>query len=539
MKVALYARVSTMRQAQAQTTQQQLTRLQTYLQQQGWSLDQAVVFRDDGYSGAKLSRPGLDDLRDRVALGEFERILITDPDRLARKYIHQVLLIEEFQQRGCRVEFIDRPMSSDPNDQLLLQIRGAVAEYERSLITERMRRGKLAKLRGGQLLPWTRRPFGYQLDAEHPRDPAGVKIDEYEAAIIRQIFAWYLQPGATLHSIAKKLREAAIASPRGRACWTTGSIRGVLTNLAYTGTAYANRYRSVPARGRRSPLLAMGPGQSHELKPKAEWIAIMVPAIVSHEEMELVQEKLSHNQQTAPRNNKKHEYLLRGRVSCGCCLRTAPARTTMCGYGYYTCLGRTDKQRRAEGKVCAARMIPSNQLDQVVWADLCAVLTDREQVMAALQRVKEGQWLPQELQSRQKTLKQAIAAITRQQERLLEAYLNEVVGLQEFERKREELSKRQEGLRKQLREIDSMAEQEIELGAIAESIERFCEQVRKGLEESSFAQKRMLVELLIDRVVVKDGDVEIRYVVPTSPAGVSQDFCHLRIDYRRSLSLRV
>lgn len=176
MRVALYVRVSTMRQAQAQTTQQQLTRLQTCLQHQGWALDQAVVFRDDGYSGAKLSRPGLDDLRDRVALGEFERILITDPDRLARKYIHQVLLIEEFQQRGCRVEFIDRPMSSDPNDQLLLQIRGAVAEYERSLITERMRRGKLAKLRGGQLLPWTRRPFGYQLDAEHPRDPAGVKL---------------------------------------------------------------------------------------------------------------------------------------------------------------------------------------------------------------------------------------------------------------------------------------------------------------------------------------------------------------------------
>jgi site-specific DNA recombinase len=160
MRAAIYARVSTLRQAQAQTIDQQLSRLQTHVQQQGWSLDAAHIFRDDGYSGATLNRPGLDDLRDRASMADFDVVVITAPDRLARRYIHQVLLIEELQQRGCTVVFVERPMSTDPNDQLLLQIRGAVAEYERTLITERMRRGKVAKLRSGQLLPWTRRPFG-------------------------------------------------------------------------------------------------------------------------------------------------------------------------------------------------------------------------------------------------------------------------------------------------------------------------------------------------------------------------------------------
>jgi hypothetical protein len=98
--------------------------------------------------------------------------------------VHQVLLVEELQKHGAEVVFLDRPMSRDPHDQLLLQIRGAVAEYERTLISERMRRGRLRKLRAGTLLPWTRPPYGYRLDPERPRDPAGVRVDEAEAAVV-------------------------------------------------------------------------------------------------------------------------------------------------------------------------------------------------------------------------------------------------------------------------------------------------------------------------------------------------------------------
>src|SRR5438045_9313864 len=172
MRVAVYARVSTTRQAQAQTIEQQLDRLRAAVAGRGWTLDERHVYRDDGYSGASLGRPGLDRLRDHAALADLDVALVTAPDRLARNYVHQVLLIDELAGHGCRVEFLDRPMSSDPHDQLLLQIRGAVAEYERTLIAERMRRGRLARLRGGTLLPVARPPVGYRVAPGRPRDPA-------------------------------------------------------------------------------------------------------------------------------------------------------------------------------------------------------------------------------------------------------------------------------------------------------------------------------------------------------------------------------
>ncbi|MDP9316239.1 MAG: recombinase family protein [Chloroflexota bacterium] len=212
MRAAIYARVSTPRQAQAQTIEEQLSRLQHFVHHHGWTLESTHIFRGDGFSGATLNRPGLDELRDHASMADFDVVVITAPDRLARRYVHQVLLLEELQQRGCRVEFVERPMSTDPNDQLLLQIRGAVAEYEHTLITERMRRGKVAKLRAGHLLPWTRRQFGYHLDPERPRDPAGVQIDPYEAAVVQQIYAWYLEDHGSIYNVMKQLQAAGIPS---------------------------------------------------------------------------------------------------------------------------------------------------------------------------------------------------------------------------------------------------------------------------------------------------------------------------------------
>ena len=161
MRIAVYVRVSTQRQAQTQTIEQQLERLRAHVQSQGWELAEENIFRDDGYSGASLNRPGLDRLRDKVKAAEIDRLVLTAPDRLARNYVHQMVLLEELERQGCEVEFLDRPMSHDPHDQLLLQIRGAVAEYERTLIAERMRRGRHAKYRAGILLPGHTHRMGF------------------------------------------------------------------------------------------------------------------------------------------------------------------------------------------------------------------------------------------------------------------------------------------------------------------------------------------------------------------------------------------
>jgi site-specific DNA recombinase len=530
MRVAVYARVSTTRQAQAQTIEQQLDRLRAVVAEHGWTLDEQHVYRDDGYSGASLGRPGLDRLRDQAALAELDLVLVTAPDRLARNYVHQVLLIDELGRHGCQVEFLDRPMSQDPHDQLLLQIRGAVAEYERTLIAERMRRGRQAKLRAGTLLPWTTPPFGYRLDPERPRDAAGVRVERAEAVLVAQLFDWYLEPQATVYRLAKRLTDLGVPTPTGKPRWNAASVRGILRNPAYAGRAQTNRTRVVPAQRRKSALLPVGPGESHTPRPAEEWIAVPVPQIVSEETFAQVQAKLDTNQQTAARNTR-HEYLLRALVSCGVCRLACTMRRTQAGYRYYLCRGRTDALRVAQGQRCTARYTPAEQLDQLVWSDLCALLCDPAQVAHALERARGGAWLPQELQARQATIHQALGQLERQQQRLLDAYLAEVVGLAELERKRQELDRRRATLAAQQHQLDALAQQRLELRTIAGGIEAFCLTVRSGLATATFAQRRLLVELLIDRVVVTDGEVEIRYVMPTSPDGPHLPYCQLRKDH--------
>jgi site-specific DNA recombinase len=530
MRTAVYARVSTIRQAQAQGIEQQLDRLRAAVAERGWELDDQHVYRDDGYSGARLGRPGLDRLRDHAALAELDVVVVAAPDRLARNYVHQVLLLEELAARGCQVEFLDRPMSADPHDQLLLQIRGAVAEYERTLITERMRRGRQARLRAGTLLPWTTPPFGYRLDPDRPRQASAVRVDPAEAALVAQLFEWYLEPQGTVYRLAARLTDLGVPTPRGGPRWNTASVRGILRNPAYAGRALTNRTQVAPARGRKSAMLPAGPGISHAPRPEEDWIAVPVPAVVSEETFAQVQAKLDANQQAASRNTR-YEYLLRALISCGACRLTCGVRQTQAGYRYYQCRGRTDPLRAAQGQRCTARYIPAGQLDELVWADLCALVTDPAQVARALDRAQGGAWLPQELHARQTAIRQALSQLDRQQQRLLDAYLAEIIALAEFQRKRDELDRRRAALAAQQHQLDAAAAQRLELQAVADGIETFCQAIRAGLATATFEQRRQLAELLIDRVIVTDGQVEIRYVLPTSPDGPHRPFCQLRKDH--------
>jgi site-specific DNA recombinase len=475
----------------------------------------------------------LERLREQAALGEFEKVLITAPDRLARNYVHQVLLLEELSSRGCQVEFLDRPLSDDPHDQLVLQIRGAVAEYERSLIAERMRRGRQSRLKAGLLLPWTKAPYGYVLDAEQPRDPSRVRLNEVEATIVSQIFADYTDPEArpSLYALAKRLFDAGLPTPTGQPRWNVATIRGILTNPAYTGTAYANRTHPVQARHRKSALLPVGSGYSQRPNPKEEWIPIAVPAIISPEVFDQAQSRLALNKQMARRNNTEHDYLLRGLVSCGQCQLACLGRTRRPGYSYYVCRGKTDALRAAKDERCQARYAPAQALDELVWQDLVELLSQPELIIQALHRAQTGEWLPQQLQARRQSLNQALAQLARQEQRLLDAYLAEVIELAELERKRQDIAQKQQALDRQLRQLETQLLKQLELSAITPAIEAFCQRVQQGLAQATFEQKRELVELLIDRVIVDDDQVEIRYVIPTTEASTHTRFCHLRKDY--------
>ena len=534
MSIAIYVRVSTQRQAQTQTIDQQLERLRTHAQSQGWEVRDEGIFRDDGYSGATLNRPGLDRLRDQVKAAVVDRVLVTAPDRLARNYVHQMVLLEELERAGCQVEFLDRPMSHDPHDQLLLQIRGAVAEYERTLIAERMRRGRQTKLQAGVMLPWTWAPYGYRMDPDRPRDPAGVQVDEAEVAVVQEMFAWYAQDHSSLFGLAKHLTHTlALPSPQGKPRWNPATIRGILTNPAYTGHVYAGRTRARAPRVRRSATHPIGHPHDYQVPTLPEaWIPVAaIPAIVTQAQFDAVQAKLALNQSFARRNNKAHTYLLRALVSCGVCQSSCIARTVHARYDYYTCRAKGNPIQTCRDEKCPARYAPAQQLDELVWQDLCDLLQRPASITHALERAHGGHWLPQELQARRENLRKGGVSLEHQLDRLSEAYLQAVIPLAEYQRRRQALEQKARALETQAQQLDSQVDRQAELAGLATSMESFCQRVAAGLANATFEQKRQLVELLIDRVIVTDDQVEICYVIPTAPSGELTRFCHLRKDY--------
>ena len=533
MRTAFYVRVSTERQQQAQTIEQQVGLLRTYVAERpDWVVEEQHIFRDDGQSGAKLQRPGLDALRDQAARAAFDVLLVTAPDRLARNYVHQMVILEELERHGISVVFIDRPPSDDPHEQLVVQIRGAVAEYERTLIADRMRRGRQAKLRAGRLLPWTNAPYGFRMHPERPRDPALVEVDEAAAAVVRQLFQVYADGEATLHALAVRLTTRGIASPTGRRFWSASSVRVILSNPAYIGEAVSGRLQSRPAHGRRSALEPVGRGVSAQPMARDQWITVPVPAIVSPDVFRAAQQRLAVNQQLA-RRNTINSYLLRGLVSCGRCQLSCTGRALhpAANYQYYVCRGKLPTVTSNREQHCPSRFIPAYQLDALVWDDLSQVVRHPGVVAHELQRAQAGDWVPQELRRRQASLRAVRLGLGRQQTRLLEAYLAGVLDLATFEHKRDDLRRREEEVLAREREVVAHGQRLVEVESVARSTTEVLEQLGRGLEQATFEQRRQLVELLIDRVVVTDDAVEIRYVIPTTDASTHTRFCQLRSDY--------
>ena len=213
-------------------------------------------------------------------------------------------------------------------------------------------------------------------------------------------------------------------------------------------------------------------------------------------------------------------------MSCGHC-RLCAVGAYQGGYPYYVCTGR----RADTGKQCQARYAPAAALDDLVWHDLCALVSAPEHLATALARARGGDWIPADVRERQRGLVTAHTALEQQDARLLAAYLAGVLELGEFERARRELAQRQASVAEQQRQLEVSIAQQQDLTVIAQGMEAFCAQIRAGLANATFAQRRALVELLIDRVIVTDGAVEIRYVIPTAPAGTYYRFSQLRLNY--------
>lgn len=296
---------------------------------------------------------------------------------------------------------------------------------------------------------------------------------------------------------------------------------------------YAGRFRSGVPQVRYSATRPIGrPFGSAKPLPPEEWIPVTtVPAPIDPEQFARAQAKLAQNRSVARRNNRAHDYLLRALVSCGVCRYSCGGRWGPPDYAYYVCRAKAQPQRSPRNERCPTRYIPAEALDALVWADLRELLAHPDSIAYALERAHGGHWLPQDLQARREQLRRGQVHLEGQIERLTQAYLGAVIALPEYRRRRQDLEEKIRALATQAQQLDAQVDHHAELAGLATAITAFCRRVQAGLTHATFEQKRTLVELLVDRVVVTNDEVEIRYVIPTSPAGEHTRFCHLRKDY--------
>lgn len=243
-QVAIYARVSSRQPEEESSIESQLAELRERVEQDGFHLDEELVFVDEGYSGASLVRPGLERLRDVIVLGGVDQLYIHSPDRLARKYAYQVLLIDEFERTNVEVVFLNRELRQTPEDELLLQVQGIVAEYERAKILERSRRGKRHGAQMGKVAVLSGAPYGYHYVSKNEGDgQARYEIVPEEAHIVQQIFYWIGVERVSTGEVCRRLQQSGIPTRTGKDVWDRTVVWGMLKNPAYKGTAAFGKTR--------------------------------------------------------------------------------------------------------------------------------------------------------------------------------------------------------------------------------------------------------------------------------------------------------
>jgi site-specific DNA recombinase len=269
----------------------------------------------------RLDRPGLDRVRDAAAARLIDAVVVLCPDRLARNYVHQALVLDELARFGVSVIFLEGGLADSPHGRLLAQVQAAVAEFERTKIVERNRRGKLRRARQGAVVSGDV-PFGYRKIPASNGLPAHLEVHEQEAAVVRQIFHWHTNDGLSVRQIAIRLMEAGVPSPRGNRIWRTSSLDRLLHNQAYSGTMYFNRYSDLPHATRLAPH-EPGHRPIRSERPRKEWIAVSVPAIIDLEAWTRSQTRHGINARFSSRHVCQERYLLRYLVRCGECGRHA------------------------------------------------------------------------------------------------------------------------------------------------------------------------------------------------------------------------
>ncbi len=507
---ALYARVSTIQQEKEATIESQIAALQEYASQQGYKIDPDHQFIDQAVSGARLDRPGLDRLRDLASEQHFKVVLCLSPDRLARQYVYQRVILDELATAGVDMLFLSQPEAADtPQAELMLGMQGLFAEYERAVITDRMRRGRLHNLKTGQLMP-NNPPYGYRYLPL--AQPGGGKwhLVPQQAEVVRDIFRLY-HSGQRVADIVRHLNKTAIPSPKGKS-WGSSTVRHILRASAYRGQAYYNRKQTVhhavgqPRKFGRGHLKE----PRYQLRPNEDWITIAVPVIISEQLWQDVQDMLDQNKRFSPRNNHKHSYLFRGLLSCGICGYTLVGRTARDRQTYYCRYG--GGQHRPPDVPVHRCSIAADQIEPLVWNALSDLLQQPDRLAAAWRNLIQDDEAPEatnlnSLQLRRKELE-------KQWQRLLDLYQDGLIEKQELTHRKSSLEAEKQQISQRLVHLYQQNQlQQYETDLIS-TCQDFAQRVEAALASPSFELKQDVIRLLIEQIVIYDDAIVIQHIVP-------------------------
>jgi len=520
---AIYARVSTDHQRAQGTIASQVDELRELATARGLAVGSELAFCDEGVSGATLVRPALEGLRDGAAEGAFEVVLCHSPDRLARRYAYQVLLLEEFARAGVEVVFaFEGERSESPEGELLRQMQGMIAEYERAQIAERTRRGRLHRARSGSPAVLGRAPYGYRYVRRSEHADAYFEIDEARAPVVRDIFRRYAHAGETLAAIADWLNQSATPTTSGKA-WHPSTVRGMLVNPAYRGEAAFGKTRVTGIRGKATrPARLRGARQSlapqRTSAPEDSWTMIAVPAIIDDDTFALARSRLEHGVRFASRNAKKPS-LLRGLLvccECGYAWHRVEKGNPQSKRAYYQCGSRC--LRTAERR-CESKPVRAEALDQLVWAEIRRLLCEPDLVRAEIDRRLRSMRETDPAARRSETLAAELTRAERAISRLVDAYQDDQITLDELRARMPELRRRESALRAERDAIDAEIDDAASCLKLIETLEAFTGRLTHRFDEMDTSEQARILQLLVrDILIGGEGEtVTIRHSIPLPP----------------------
>jgi site-specific DNA recombinase len=516
---AIYARVSSEKQKDENTIASQTSALIEFAVNKGFEVSKDRIIEDEGFSGASLVRPGLEKLRDLAAEGHIQAVLIHSPDRLSRKYAYQVLLMEELARNGVETVFLKAPQTATPEDQLLVQFQGMIAEYERAQILERSRRGKRHRAQQGQVSVLSGAPYGYRYVRKTDDSAAYYEIIEEEATIVRMVYERYTVGGLSIGAITRLLNEHGIPTRKKITRWERSVTWAMLRNPAYKGTAYFGKTKIAPRQKVTRPLRLRGGianrnSVGHE-RPQSEWIAIPVPAIITEETFAQAEELLKSNKGRAPRRTIAPS-VVQGLVSCKKCgyaLSRTSTRSSARMIHYYRCLG-SDSWRHLGGVVCNSRPVRQDVLDEVVWGEIIKLLESPRLIEEELERRLLAAKDAAPSKRREETLNRELVRIQKSIERLTTAYQEDLLSLDELRQRLPALRQREASNRSELQSISEQSASRAAYLRLAQTLTVFLERLRESADTLNVEERQRIVRLLVKEVLVADDTIVIRHSIP-------------------------